>query len=497
MTKAVPFASYRVKGLLIGSNKLEGDSIVKTKAVVFFIMCAIFLMSATPIVFADEMIVSGDFEYYISPETAHEDYRGTVVITKYLGNDKEVVIPSEIDERRVSSIDYMAFYKNETLKSVQLPDTLVGIGVDAFAFCKSLESVNIPEGIKALSPAFRGCEKLESIVIPEGVIRIEQGMFRDCTALENVTLPNSLKIIDGSVFEKCISLKNISLPNGVVEIGVNAFGGCTALSEISISESVTYIGASAFGNTAFYNDAENWENDVLYVDGCLIDSKREKIQGEYSVKEGTRIIAEQAFLRATGLETLKLPKGLKVIGDAAFAECTALKTVEMQGGLETIGSTAFRKCVIDEIVIPEGVKSIGDRAFDRCGIVKVTLPKSLESIGNEAFGGTTDIKKVKYNGSNSEWNEKQFGTAMGLSPYALVEFAEGNNNEESVSDTLNSSDESVEVYEASKTTDDENDTEDKKDTITWIIPVAAIAILAITVLIIFLVKKRKKFRSAS
>ncbi len=496
MTKALIFTSYRVKGLLSRSNKLEGDSIMKTKAVVFFIVCAIISLLATPTALADEMIVSGDFEYYISPDTAHEDYRGTVVITKYLGNDAEVVVPSEIDGKIVSSIDDMAFYKNETLKSVQLPDTLVGIGVDAFAFCKSLESVNIPEGIKDLSPAFRSCEKLESVVIPEGVKRIEQGMFRDCTSLKNVSLPNSLKIIDGSVFENCTSLKNISIPNGVAEIGVNAFGGCTALSEISLPESVTYIGASAFGNTAFYNDAENWDNGVLYVDACLIDSKRDEIKGEYSVKEGTRIIAKQAFLRAGWLETLKLPEGLKVIGDAAFAECTSLKTVELPEGLETIGAAAFRKCPIDEITIPEGVKSIGGRAFDSCGLINVTLPKSLESIGDEAFGGNS-INKVKYNGTEGDWKEKQFGTAMGLSPYASVKFANGNNNEESVSDTLNSSDESVEVSEASKATDGEKDAQDKKDTIIWIIPVAAIAILAITVLIVFLVKKRKKFNSAS
>ena len=119
---------------------------MKTKAVVFLIACAIISLLATPIVSADEMIVSGDFEYYISPETAHEDYRGTVVITKYLGNDAEVVIPSEIDGKTVTLIDDDAFRNNEKLKSVKLPDTLIGIGVEAFAFCKSLESVNIPEG---------------------------------------------------------------------------------------------------------------------------------------------------------------------------------------------------------------------------------------------------------------------------------------------------------------------------------------------------------------
>lgn len=428
------------------------NTTLKTGSIIFITVCAIFTFFTAPTALAeDDVLVSGDFEYYISPETAHEDYRGTVVITKYLGNDAEVVIPSEIDGKTVTLIDADAFRNNEKLKSVKLPDTLIGIGVEAFAFCKSLESVNIPEGIKDFSPAFRGCEMLKSIVIPEGIERIEQGMFWNCISLENVTLPNSLKIIDGGSFENCTSLKTITLPNGIIEIGANAFGGCTALSEISIPESVMYIGASAFANTAFYNDAENWENGVLYSDGCLIDSKREEIKGEYSVKEGTRIIADQAFLRATGLETLKLPEGLKVIGDAAFNECTSLKTVEMQGGLETIGLSAFRECPIDEIVIPEGVRSIGDRAFVGCGMQKVTLPNSLELIGYEAFGGNS-INKVYYNGAESEWNEKQFGAAMGLSPYAKVKFADGNSKEEEEPEaglnTLNIPEESVAAIEA-------------------------------------------------
>lgn len=44
-------------------------------------VCAIFSMLVVPTAWAeDDVLVSGDFEYYISPETAHEDYRGTVLI---------------------------------------------------------------------------------------------------------------------------------------------------------------------------------------------------------------------------------------------------------------------------------------------------------------------------------------------------------------------------------------------------------------------------------
>ncbi|MBQ8135375.1 MAG: leucine-rich repeat protein [Clostridia bacterium] len=59
----------------------------------------------------------GDFEY-------EENDDGGITITKYTDNDKEVVIPSEIDGKSVTSIGWNAFYSCTSLTSVTIPDSV-------------------------------------------------------------------------------------------------------------------------------------------------------------------------------------------------------------------------------------------------------------------------------------------------------------------------------------------------------------------------------------
>jgi beta-lactamase regulating signal transducer with metallopeptidase domain len=110
----------------------------------------------------------------------------------------------------------------------------------------------------------------------------------------------------------------------------------------------------------------------------------------------------------------------------------------------------------------------------------------LELIGYEAFDRNS-INKVYYNGAESEWNEKQFALAMGLSPYAKVKFADGNVNGESVSNT---SDESV---EASKEVSQEvsNNAKNDEDT-NGIMIVSIVVIITVVVCSIVVVVLRRK-----
>ena len=80
----------------------------------------------------------------------------------------------------------------------------------------------------------------------------------------------------------------------VKSIGSYALYGCTNLTLITIPDSVTNISYNAFDNTGYYNNAENWENDVLYIGKHLIYSK-DTISGAYEIKEGTITIAGSAF----------------------------------------------------------------------------------------------------------------------------------------------------------------------------------------------------------
>ena len=146
-------------------------------------------------------------------------------------------------------------------------------------------------------------------------------------------------------------------------IGFAAFYDCSNLSDITIPDSVNTIGARAFDNTAYYNDKNNWEDEVLYIGNHLIDAES-TISGEYVIKGGTITIA-----------------------NAAFAHCDSLTRV----------------------VISNNVVSIGDNAFYDCNALTSIVISDVASIGNEAFTCCYNLRDVYYTSSEDEWNTISIG----------------------------------------------------------------------------------------
>ncbi len=97
---------------------------------------------------------------------------GTVKIDDYKGDDEEIVIPSEIDGKRVTVIGDNAFFDCKSLKSINIPDSVTEIGTRAFYGCKSLTLITVPDSVKVIKPfAFRECTSLTSIKLPDGAYK--------------------------------------------------------------------------------------------------------------------------------------------------------------------------------------------------------------------------------------------------------------------------------------------------------------------------------------
>lgn len=93
---------------------------------------------------------SGDYEYTV--------INGTAQITGYVGTDKEVIIPSEIDGYTVTSIGATAFLKTDVV-SVTFPSTLETLGDAVFFGCSSLESIYTNKKLMVeYASSFQDCE---------------------------------------------------------------------------------------------------------------------------------------------------------------------------------------------------------------------------------------------------------------------------------------------------------------------------------------------------
>ena len=238
------------------------------------------------------------------------------------------------------------------------------------------------------------------------------------------------------------SITKVVIQYGVTGIGDGAFYNCQKLTSISIGDSVTRIGRSAFDGTAYYNNADNWEDDVLYIGKYLIASRSSK-SGKYIIKDGTKCIGPHAFANRSGLTSIMIPDSVKSIGMYAFSYsgltsiiipdsvksigvyaftyCGSLKSAVIGNGVTSIGEGAFYACGnLKSATVGDNVISIGNYAFEFCGnLTSIAIHNSITSIGEGAFYGCGNLNDVYYNGSLSDENKIAIKTGNTNFKYAI------------------------------------------------------------------------------
>lgn len=237
---------------------------------------------------------------YVDTETG-------VSIIDYLGTDTNVVIPSVLDGKTVTSIDENAFYFISSMETVEIPETITNISSEAFVSCSNIKEFIVDEDNQNYT-------SVDGVIFSEtmdNIVRFPSGKVIDYTILDGVD------IINDNAFNGASKVKSINIPNSVVEIGEGAFFGCSSISTVIIPESVTVINENTFTNS--------------------------------------------------GISSIVIPSSIIEIKEGSFAFCDNLTSVVIENGLKTIGTGSFFECKsLPEIVLPESVIEIGESAFDDC-----------------------------------------------------------------------------------------------------------------------------------
>lgn len=259
----------------------------------------------------------------------------------------------------------------ESIKAVNIGNSVTAIGDKAFSGCTSLTSVNIPSSVTSIGAwAFSGCTGLTSVSIPSSVTSIGYEAFKVCKSLTSVTIPEGVTSIGGDAFYKCTSLTSVTIPEGMTSIGSGAFANCSKLITITLPGSITSFGGSTFKDCKLLTS-------VVFLNGIVE-------------------IPSYIFYNCSNLSSVTIPGSVTTIGDYAFSHCSNLKRLTIPDGVITLGKNAFEWCnALTSITLPDSLSIIGDYSFYYCGkLNSITIPSGLTSIGDSAFYECNNITEV-------------------------------------------------------------------------------------------------------
>lgn len=280
---------------------------------------------------------AGDFKYKVSG--------GEARVVGYFGTSRDVLVPSQLDGHRVTSIGKNAFADNDKMYSVTLPEGVSSVGKNAFRNCTSLRLVSVQGSdtgsVKVDDTAFSGCDSLRCIVaggqsrpiqwkgssdvavcyvgteLDQGTIRsvmIDSGVAYamtswDCAVALTETATGKLPAyLDGCrVFD--VDGKRVSVESGVTDDGL----------EYEINNGEAYI-VGYRGEASFFSMPD------------VID--------DYPIT----MICGGALAGNTTVETVLMPIKLVTIQAEAFRGCSSLIEVDIYSHAETVDPTAFQDC---------------------------------------------------------------------------------------------------------------------------------------------------------
>ena len=260
---------------------------------------------------------------------------------------------------------------------------------------------SIRKGVKVIGDkAFAWCKSLTNINIPNSVITIGEWAFEECKSLTNINIPNSVTTIGKGAFYICESLTNINIPNSVTTIGEGVFCGCDFLTSITIPSSVVTIIGNPFcywhGNLYNESKAFIYEDHVLFNKNKTILIAYRAKGTNYTIPNSVTTIGESAFKGCESLTNINIPNSVTTIGEYAFCCCDSLTNINIPNNVTTIGEGTFCHChSLTSINIPNGVTTIEKWAFLNCdSLTSINIPNSVTTIGDSVFEGCHSLTNI-------------------------------------------------------------------------------------------------------
>ena len=290
-----------------------------------------------------KILVDGDYRFYSVNDTYY--------LIDYMGTDTDVILPADYDGNPYVIGNY-AFYQENGINSVLIPDSVTAIGDKAFLECPVLISVTVGSGVASIGEeAFRGCDRMVEVINR-----------------------SSLDMTAGDASQGYISYYAREVHAGDSKVVVD--GDYRFYPYNDTYYLVMYTGT---------------DTDVILPDDCNGHSYE---------------INDYAFYDRNDITSVTISDGVTAIGEWAFYSCDALASVTFSDSVTKIGKLAFNSCrKLTTLTIPDSVSVIGESAFIGCdGLVAVIIGTGVTKIEHQAFRDCSKLIDIFYKGTKDQWN---------------------------------------------------------------------------------------------
>ncbi|MFR7599666.1 MAG: leucine-rich repeat protein [Prevotella sp.] len=324
-----------------------------------------------------------------------------ITSVKYLEKELFVDSDSEDNEHSVLLMDWIEGKTMEAYINAYFMDGHA-MAMLYYQFCKMVDWLR--------SQSFaHGDIRLDNIIVrPNGTLTLVDydDMFlpamkgRKSPTISTKNLPHPLRTIDDfgettddfALVSIALSLKAISLDSSLLQ----NYGASDRL----LFAPFEYFDLSMRNNFAPLQDLLNAAEDEFGVkyskDWKRLLKAPQNLEGEYSIREGAKVIEKEAFSECNSLKSVIIPNSVTIIEDWAFLGCCSLRSIDIPDSVTKIGVSAFSGCSsLMSIHMPDSVTSIGYNAFEGCISLKnIRIPDSVTSIGSNAFEECVSLKSI-------------------------------------------------------------------------------------------------------
>lgn len=345
-----------------------------------------------------------------------------------------------------------------------------------FKNCYSLTQINLPDSIMYIGEeAFYSCANLAQFVMPKNTYTINNSAFANCTNLRSIGMSDNIIKIKANAFANCVNLRSLTLPSVLEEVGAGAFENCYRLFEVTKLCSLADVGGATDSAIKVYNSLDETPMERVYVNGYviakddnsvwhLIDHAQASTLSLPAVTEGYKIPAKY-FSEDASLKEVSISASVVELGDFAFTNNSELTSVTFVGGNVELGSAVFSNCSslsvfnmnnatssnlprntfensisIKELYLPCGIvsipsqmfmnynnlttvkidaKFIGSEAFYSCYNLKTVVLTNVEAIGDEAFYYCSSLEGISFPTTLTEVGSSVFMYCSSLSNISI------------------------------------------------------------------------------